>query len=441
MTVRYSVGNRMIFLFVLAGFTAMLTPAGGLRAQDEEPSIFSWGFRERVRQEYLKNAFDMNNDLADDRNHIRVRSQLWFSIKPRKDLELYVKLNNEHRHYFKPDRDLEFDEFIHELIFENLYVELTDIAGSPVSVTLGRQDIMLGEGFLYMDGGPLDGSRTAYMNAVKVTVKGENRSLMVHALSNPQKDQYLPVINDQDKNLIESDEKGGGILFTDATHPEAKMTGYYYYKIEEKSELRNEETRLHTVGAHVKGALFDHFDYAAEAAYQTGSYGSADRTGFGGYAHVSYTPPARFEPKFTAGMIYLSGDDPKTPEYEGWDPLYSRWPKWSDLYIYTLATEHGVAYWDNLSAPFAKVAISPAKKFELVGALYVMSVPQTTLRPGSEIFGSGTDRGLLSIIRFNWRCTEYLSGHLVWNRIAPGDYYFGGSDSAHFLRWEFNFIY
>lgn len=411
-------------------------------AQDEEDSIFSWGFQERVRQEYLLNSIDLEDDLDDDRNHIRFRTQLWFSIKPRKDMELYIKLNNEHRHYMKPERDLDFEEYIDELIFESLYLEISDIAGSPVSVTLGRQNIMLGEGFIYFDGNPLDGSRTAYMNAVKVTVEGEMRSLMMHALSNPQKDQYLPVLNARDNRyLIESDEKGWGIVYTEKSRQWAELDGYYYYKIEEESELRSVETRLHTMGTRFGGTLLGDFDYAVEAAYQTGSYGSADRTGFGGYIHLTYSPEMQYSPEFTIGTIYMSGDDGETPEYEGWDPLYSRWPKWSELYIYTLVTEHGAAYWDNLIAPYGRFALRFNEHLQFLAILYEMRAPERPLAYGSGIFGNGLDRGLLSKVRLDWKWNKYVRGHLTWEQFVPGDYYADGSDSAHFLRWEFNFIY
>ncbi len=438
---RFFVRKRTMLLLAMCGFIAQLIPMGALMAQDEEDSIFSWGFQERVRQEYLLNSIDLEDDLDDDRNHIRFRTQLWFSIKPRKDLELYIKLNNEHRYYMKPEKDLDFDEYMHEFIFESLYLELSDIAGSPVSVTLGRQNIMLGEGFIYFDGNPLDGSRTAYMNAVKVTVQGEERSLMLHALSNPQEDQYLPVINEQDKTLVESDEKGWGIVYTEKSRQLVELDGYYFYKREEESELRSVETRLHTIGARVKGTLLGDFDYTAEAAYQTGSYDSADRTGLGGYIHLTYSPEVRFEPQLTLGTIYMSGDDGETPEYEGWDPLYSRWPKWSDLYIYTLVTEHGAAYWDNLIAPYGRFALRFNEHFKLMAILYEMRAPERPLAYGSGIFGNGLDRGLLSKIRLDWKWNKYLRGHLEWEQFVPGDYYADGSDSAHFLRWEFNFIY
>ena len=180
MIVRYISKKRQVFLlFAIFLLTDLIPQADGLMAQEEKASIFKWGFQERVRQESLLNCFDLESDYDDDRNHIRFRTQLWFSVKPKKDIELYVKLNNEHRYYMKPDKNLDIAEYMHELIFESLYLELSDIAGSPVTVTVGRQNIMLGEGFIYFDGNPLDGSRTAYMNAAKVSMKYENRSLML----------------------------------------------------------------------------------------------------------------------------------------------------------------------------------------------------------------------------------------------------------------------
>jgi hypothetical protein len=419
-----------------------VTVSAGAGGAAEESLSFKWGFRERIRQEYLMNAFDLDDNLADDRNHIRVRTQLWFSYSPIEDLELYAKINNEHRHYFKPDRDLDFDELIDEFILENLYVKLSNIGGFPVSAVIGRQNIIYGEGFLFMDGGPLDGSRTQYVNAVKVTAAFEKRTVEVHALSDPKRDQYLPVVNSRDKDLVEWDEAGGGIYYTDTSLPKTKVEGYYFFKHEKHEEEAIPASKVHTVGARLSGSPINWLSYAAEGAYQMGKrIGEYDISAFGGYLYATAALPAPLEPKLTLGVIYLSGDDPGTDEYEGWNPLYSRWPKWSDLYIYTLATEHGPAYWDNLSAPFAELSVKPMKRLELVGTVYMMGAPQETPRPWSDLFGTGSERGLLSNLKLNWSWTEYFSGHLLWERIDPGDYYAEGSNPAHFLRWEFNFTY
>jgi hypothetical protein len=409
---------------------------------EEKSDSFRWGFRERIRQEYIMNALDMDDDQDDDRNHIRVRTQLWLSYSPVENIELYAKINNEHRHYFKPDPDLDFNEFIHELIFENLYVKLSNIAGSPVSVVLGRQNIIYGEGFLYMDGGPLDGSRTQYFNAVKVTASCEKRTIEVHALADPKRDQYLPVVNSQDKDLIEWDESGGGIYYADTSIPKTKLEGYYFYKHEKHEEEAIPASNIHTFGARLSGKPLDWLSCAAEGAYQAGKrVDEYDIGAFGGYIYATAALPAVLEPKLTLGAIYLSGDDQDTDGYEGWNPLYSRWPKWSDLYIYILATENGPAYWDNLSAPFAKLSLKPMERLELIGTIYIMGALQNTPRPWNELFGTGSERGLLSAVKLNWSWTDYLSGHLLWERFDPGDYYAEGSDPAHFMRWEFNFIY
>ena len=151
----------------------------------------------------------------------------------------------------------------------------------------------------------------------------------------------------------------------------------------------------------------------------------------------------------TAGLIYLSGDDPHTREYEGWDPLYSRWPKWSELYIYTLAGENGVAYWNNLLAPYLQLSLRPEKRIELIGEAYLMYAPQEApivFAPGDPLPVDDTDagtqeRGLLTRVWLKWRATEYLAGHLLWERFAPGTFYDTDADTAHFLRWEFIFTY
>ena len=43
--------------------------------------------------------------------------------------------------------------------------------------------------------------------------------------------------------------------------------------------------------------------------------------------------------------VGLSGNDPSRPNVIGnWDPLFSRWPQWSELAIYSQVPENGVAY-------------------------------------------------------------------------------------------------
>ncbi len=122
------------------------------------------------------------------------------------------RLNNETRKTIEPDTPLKFDE----VIFENLYLDLA--LSRQVSVKAGRQNLVRGEGFLFIEGNPLDGSRTAYFNAIDVTWSPvKDLKLELLGISNPDHDIYLPRINDKHKSLIEWDEEAIGFYATDRT--------------------------------------------------------------------------------------------------------------------------------------------------------------------------------------------------------------------------------
>ncbi|MBD3179456.1 MAG: hypothetical protein GF417_07495, partial [Candidatus Latescibacteria bacterium] len=405
---------------------------------------FRFGFRERLRQSYIRNGFDLNEEGADHWNYIRVRSQLWGRWNHSSGWGIHAQINNEHRHWFKSTRGYEDEDFeIDELVFETLYISADRIAGSPFSLKVGRQNIRYGEGFLMMDGSPLDGSRTIYFNALRLSADLGERAVEFHIFSDPYWDRYLPVLNSQHKNLIERDEAGGGLYYIDESFDNLKIEGYYFYKAEERDDDIRDD--IHTAGGRISGEYGGAGNYAAEFALQFGDMMEADRMAMGGYAHTGYSFPVFLEPRLGAGIIYLSGDDPETGKFEGWNPLYSRWPKWSDLYIYTLASlGRGVAYWENLASADINLAIKPSGSTSLKASLFYMTAPEKPPIDNphlSPVVTGGSDRGLLSILKFSWSYSEYLSGHLLWERFYPGNYYFEDADPADFLRCQFYFKY
>jgi hypothetical protein len=412
------------------------------RASETKSATFDWGYNLRLRQEYLRNVFDLSNDGVDDRNYLRVRSQLWASYTPNATWKAFVMLNNEHRHWFKSATGLEHQEFeIDEIIFESLYVQASKIGGSPFGFTIGRQNLFWGEGFLVWDGGPLDGSRTAYFNAAVLTAAFEKRRFDAHLISDPAKDRYLPVWNCQTRSLIEWDELGAGLSYTDESWAARKLEAYYFYKRESNSFARYKANNIHTAGARWSGTAFGKLVFSSEAALQF-STGPADalddHIGSGGYLRGSYPILAGRAPvKLSAGAIYLSGDKQGS---RGWVPLYSRWPKWSELYIYTLGGEKGAAYWTNLLALHAGLGVEFGKRISLDATVYALQAPERPPLFAASPFGTGKDRGTLSVVKLNWSLEKYLSGHLLWEAFSPGDYYSSG-DAAHFLRWEMLFKY
>ena len=435
-------------ILMIIGLLSLL--CGDHFAQDKPQGPFDWGYRLRIRQEYSANTTDFSNASADDNNYLRVRSQLWGSWMPSAQWKLYAMLNNEHRHWYKSNKGLENKPFeIHEFIFENLYVEAKGLGGTPFGFTIGRQNLFYGEGFICWDGGPLDGSRTAYFNALLATAAFGKRRLDAHVISNPEQDEYLPVVNNQDQPLIEWEETGAGLYYTDESFSERKLETYYFYKNEYDADGAVPESNIHTVGARFSGKGIERLTFAAEGAVQAGDRGSQSRFGYGGYVWGKYALPVERTPlSLSAGGIYLSGDDVASADYEGWDPVYSRWPKWSELYIYTLAKEKGPAYWQNLASPWFGINFSATQRITFEGRLYMMWAPEATgvacpafQEPPCPVTNEFAYRGTLSIVKLNWTLNDYLAGYLLWEALQPGDYYLNGNDRAHFLRWEIMFKY
>jgi len=428
-------------LSLAAALAALLIPISAAADITADREMLDWGFNLRLRQAYIQNGFDLSSESADDWNYLRVRSQLWGAFMPAENWKLHAMLNNEHRHWFKSNRGYEDGDFeIDEVIFESLYLQGKHVDGTPFGFTVGRQNLFYGEGFVCWDGGPLDGSRTAYFNAAVVHIEWGKRRFDVHAISDPQKDDYLPVINSQDRSMIEWDEQGAGFYYTDESYGKRKLEAYYFYKNEKDPDGVFPESDIHTLGVRVSGSAIGDLTFAAEGAGQIGDRDIAHRLAWGGYLYGTYRTPLARPLEISAGGIYLSGDDPSTDDFEGWDPVYSRWPKWSELYIYTLANERGVAYWENLASGWLGLNLKAHERVSLDAKVYAMWAPEQPFA-GTGIFGGGDYRGTLSIVKIDWNCKKYLTGHLLWEMLRPGDYYADGSDAAHFLRWEVIFRY
>jgi hypothetical protein len=427
----------------LAGSVLLLTLllTGSAASQTEEKSPWDWGVRFRARETYIVNPFDLNSDRMDDWHFMRFRTQLWGAYEPNEWWKAHAMLNNETRRWFKPKDGPTGEGFQWgEVIFESLFLQGKKLNYTPFGFKIGRQNIFYGDGFICWDGGPLDGSRTAYFNAVLLQGDWEKRTLDLHFIANPQQDDFL-VINDQDRYLIEWDEMGAGLYFTEKSFDGRRVEGYYFYKNENDPDDVHPESNIHTIGARATGRSWDAFDFGLEMASQVGDRGDQSRLAWAMNFFARYDVIKSVGLKPGLGGFAYSGDKPDTDSYEGWNPVYARWPKWSELYIYTLVNERGVAYWENMAAGFFSFGLDAHPRIHIDWHYYFMWAFEEAPDPTDELFGDGNFRGMLSTLKLSWNWTEYLTGHLLWETLMPGDYYAEKSNYSHFLRWEVYFRY
>ncbi|HOL22128.1 MAG TPA: alginate export family protein [bacterium] len=402
--------------------------------------MFKYGVYLRLRQEYFDNAFDFNDDstIFKDDNYFRIKASLWGKLNFTDSVSLFAKLTSEPKIAIDSDGKLanNRDTWDEEIFFDNLYLDINDIFGW-LDLRVGRQDFLMthGEGFVIMDGTPYDGSRSFYFNAAKATVRiGENNAIDFIYVDDPAKDEYLPVIDWQDRNVVKTDEDGI-IVYGRFKIPEnLSLEPYYIYKFEDSTP----NLTLNTIGNRIVLNLST-WQVRGELAYQYGEYkGGNDRDAWGGQAYVKKTfKDAKLSPSFEIGYAYLSGDDPTTADDEGWDPVFSKWPWISELYIMGYAIERGEpAYWTNLQLFRAKLDMNITPKTGLSLAYNYLLADES--REGvSPFFGDGNERGHLAHIILTHKFDQNIDGHLHFEYFKPGDFYAENNrDDAIFLRWQ-----
>jgi len=402
-------------------------------------------FGERMRLETWDNTISLDDSTEDARSQMRFRTQLGAAWSPSSNTVFGLRLANEFRYYVAPgNRDFHLDE----VFVDQLYVKAALPWYQPLTFTVGRQDIMLGEGFIVMDGGPLDGSRSAYFNAVRLdwTIR-PGQALTAFVCHQEETDHWLPIIHEQDQPMVEQAETGIG-LYYNGKWTDHDIEGYFVYKRSDDNAAVPFSSTANTIGGRIKQPVLRDIDLTAvaEAAYQFGEREDADRRAFGGHGYLHYRPgwdtPHPYLPSLLgAGVIYLSGDDPDTEKWEGWDPVFARWPKWNESYIYTLSGENGVAWWTNLVSVNAEVRFLPTTNAELRLAFHHFTAPEKAGASSDFPGGTGTTRGNFYIGKLAYKFDQRWTGHLIWESLAPGDFYFGGADSYAWIRAELMYQY
>ncbi len=416
---------------------------------------FEKGVYIRLRHEYWKNIFDLRNENIDsgDRNYFRTKLCGWmkFSFKNlnfSKETALFLRLTDEFKAftYFggSSDKKMHFD--INEVVVDNLYLDMKDLLGFPLDVRIGRQDFLFdyGEGFLIMDGNPLDGSRTFYFNSAKFSWKlNEKDALDFVYILNHRDDDFLPIINKNSPptSLNYTDEQAFVTYLKKEISKNFYLESYYIFKHEDKGGkgLQTEETKLNTLGGFIK-YNFPSFILRGQLAYQFGDYGDNDREGLGGYLFINKNFEEEIlSPQLSVGFIYLSGDDRSTSKCEAWDPLFSRWPWMSELYILTYSKESGVGYWTNLLMWRTKVGLIPFSKARL--NFWVNYLKAENSQGGlSAMFGDEKNRGILYQLRMDYKITDNIKAYVLTEYFIPGDFYSPGyRDEALFTRAELSF--
>ncbi len=419
--------KNLSFLIIISALCFQDIPAYGGHP------VMAWGMAARLRYTTFDNALSLNSKIDDGFSRSRHLTNLWMDWRPSSTLRLHVNVLNENYYWFKPSRDYN----INETFFNNLFLQYSGTAGLPFIITLGRQDIRFGEGFLVMDAHPLDGSRSIYFNAARLDImpRDSHKLTVFYSFQDPV-DDWLPILNPMDQAMIEEPNKGMGIQYD----IRGKTHFYEFYLINKwvsETASRPFTESVHSLGMRASHSLGGSVRFTGEGAYQFGKYGEKDRSAFGIHAYLDYLFDSHSNGfnKARLGIVHLSGNH-SSEKHTGWDPMFSRWPKWSFSYIWLQIHEYQgrIAYWSNLQSFFGALHYQLLPKLDIQINAHYLTAPASPAFPAPLTSGNGSYRGFLVVTRLGFDINKYLRGHIMWDVFQPGDYYFKGADSYQYLH-------
>jgi hypothetical protein len=421
---------------------------------------FSWGADVRLRHEQLINVVSLDRDAPDSEwGWQRLRTRIWGTITPADNIDINARLTWEGRHNQNPDPLDEWDE--RDMVVDNLNLRLSKLFGSASSLTLGRQDIILGDGWLVLEGTPLDGSRTIYFDAARLLLDFEQAKTSVDLI-------YLKQYSDPDKPISplwrkhlpqrEQDEEGAIVWLTNKSIDNTILNAYFIYKHAERDDdegvsALGDQGDLYTLGARVVHDFSQHITAKLEGAYQFGNRsndflfpGATDNdvSAWGLNSSLAYNFRDDWKNQVRLSFEHLSGDDPGTGRIEQFDPLWGRWPQWSELWVYHDLQEYRVAETTNLTRLAVGWQTFPTDKMQIALDYHLLWADENTL--AAQGFGGFSDsakfRGQLITALLRYKFNRFFSGHLLAESFIPDNYYASPRDDvAWFLRGEIIFTF
>jgi hypothetical protein len=417
----------------------------------------TWGADLRLRHELVQEANFSVTPVNNEMNYFRIRPRIWTTISPANWVDLNARMANEMRYFFKPDDDYlpRQDAFqLDEFIIDNLNAKLK-FFDNTLSFIVGRQDVLgargmeFQNGWLLGDGTPLDGSRTYFIDAARMTYDWKDKHTVFNAIfieQSAESDSWLKPLNDQfyRNNLTEQDDRGVFLYVSNTSLKNTQLDAFFIYTDHHDPVLPTGlDGEVYTFGVRGKGTFAENWSYDASVAPQLGNSHGRDLQAFGAYGQVDYNFNDAHKNSLRLGVEYLSGDDPDTADDETFDPLWGRWPQWSELLVFTTVEYGKPAYWANMIRPHVGWTMLPMDKMH-----YTLDYSALWSAEGYDdhpVLGNADGfKGHLFQTVLTYTFNKHVRGRIHMEYFLPGSFYTNSDDrdeDGFFVRTELNLTY
>ncbi len=394
----------------LARSAALLSRVLMMNVRQDTPT-FAPTFDLRLRQEILDGVLYFDPANA-DRNWIRLRSRAGLRYTGRGHL-FEARLCNEFRKIIEPDVELDLDE----LILDRLVWAWADPMDG-VYFSVGRQDMIWPDGLIMLEGHPLDGSRSMYHDALRLGLGSRRGELFeLVAIHNSKVDPFV-LAGDEIRSLADADESAFILRYETERHSRLALIWKHEDDPEHILPDRSSVTlNLRHVDEGERSTLL--WELALQRQTDPGLAVAAQ-------AELRGAVGPRLELR-VGGFLY-SGANGSRPAFRS---PWGRWPKWSELYIYSLVPEGGPAAWSNIGGVPLEARLRLGKAMRLRMGATALFAPEN----------DWASRGTLARFELGGKLTAGLSAHLLWEGLEVGSHLSppDGERFHHFLRWQVNY--
>jgi len=326
-------GKRLIIVLALALLVGLTFSAAYAEVQNVKVS------GDITMSGVLRKHFGLNQTTAGDTSVLK-QSFLMTQTRVRVDADLTdnvmatVRLINERIWNGQNDTNSGNSSNNTSIDLDLAYVTLKEFLYSPLTLTLGRQEIKFGNGFIIGQSGaaagttniPTDLSERRAFDAIRATLN------------------YDPLVVDlvyakvrQTTSVDRNDIVLSGVNATYALTKKTSVSGYYYLKNDDykngATSTRPKADKVNTVGVLLSSNPIDNLTASLEGAYQFGR-NSGDTTvsttqkkhsAWALQAMADYTfAKVKTTPKIGASYTYLSGGKNNLGSTnQGWDPMFN----------------------------------------------------------------------------------------------------------------------
>ena len=448
---------------------------------------FSWGADLRFRNESMNNNITLMDSQAagappHDQDYFRFRERIWFSVLPATNVSVNTRFSGEQREWMQPSVSSQYGSRsgLEERygILDNAYAKWSNIGDVPLTLSVGRQDVQFGEPmnwWLVGDGTPNDGSWTFFLDSARIGYDAKELKTkldVVYIYQSARPDAWMPTLGESGDNmpkpynLAEQNEEGLIVYLSNKSVKNLQLDGYFIYKHDSKEFSNGDNADIYTIGSKISGTPTPNWAWSVEGAYQFGSKQDAmvripyvssttdwrEIAAYGANGKLTWLFKDKFDNQISLGGEFLSGDDPNSKgKDEMFDILWGRYPRWSELYVYSYINETAkrCGQMNNIIRFGPNWTVTPIKNTTFSATYNALFAPvntptratDTTLFTGTAVTGtSGNFRGHYLQTVLKHKFNDHVSAHLWAECVWMGDYY-QHRDLMTFLRGEVLFTF